>query len=118
MALSDSHDESGAWFSRYNQHGIASLIAALSAIPDVKATFAKSKTIYGSDPDVAKFLAAQRTMRRLSADEQAACRRVCIGFVDPKQYLLTDDTVNTLRAGTKAKAAEAKARRAAASSEC
>ena len=118
LALNDSNDESGAWFGRYNQHGIASLIKALSAIPDIKATFAKSKTLYGSDPDVAKLLAAQKAMCSLSADEQAACRRVCVGFVDAKEYLLTDDRVQTLRAGAKAKAAEAKARRAAASSQC
>ena len=34
LALNDSNVESGAWFSRYGKHGIASLIAALAAIPD------------------------------------------------------------------------------------
>ena len=68
------------------------------------------------DPEVQKWMNAKAYFIRLNADEQAACRRVCIGFVQPDQSLISDTTVQTLCARAKAKAALGRERRAAAAS--
>ena len=116
MAMNASAQDSGSWFRKYNQHGIASVCEELSKIADLPGTANKAKGLYGNDPAVKQWMAARKTLMELSADEQAACRRVCIGFVDRTQVLISEDTIRSLRATASAKAAAGLARRAAASS--
>jgi len=47
-------------------------------------------------------------MKEINADEQAAARRVAVGFV--RQMLVTNEAVGTLRSETAARAAEGLAR--------
>ena len=116
MAMNASAQDSGSWFQKYNQHGIASVCEELSKIADLPETAEKAKGLYGDDPDVKQWMVARTTLMGLSADEQAACRRVCIGFVDRTQVLISEDTIRSLRAAASAKAAAGLARRTAASS--
>eukprot|EP00969_Alexandrium_andersonii_P071529 3157273-Alexandrium_andersonii.AAC.1 len=66
------------------------------------------------DPDVKILREARQFMLGLSADEQAAARRVSIGIIQHDDQLITGETIQSLRSDARAKAAAGRARRAAA----
>ncbi len=113
VALNGDSGEFGRWFRNYGQNGIGDLCEMLADIRDLKGTAAKLRNLQMEDPEVLKWLEAKRFLSRLSADEQAAARRVCVGFVGDSP-LVTEHAVHRLRAKARAKAAEGRARRARA----
>jgi len=115
LALNGDSGEFGRWFRNYGQSGIGDLIDKLAQIKDLKGTAAKVRNLQMEDPEVQRWMEAKRYLSHLSADEQAACRRVCVGFVG-EHSLVTETAVQRLRAKARAKAAEGLARRAAAAS--
>jgi hypothetical protein len=116
LALNGDARDFGKWFRNYGQDGIGAFIEQLADIKDLSTTAQKVKTLRMEDTEVQKWMRAKAYFTRLNADEQAACRRVCVGFVQPDQCLISDNTVQSLRASANAKAAQGRARRTTAAS--
>ena len=112
LALNGDSREFGQWFANYGQTGIAELINQLSRIGDLSSIHSKMRNLRMNDPDVQLWRETKRYMQNMSSDEQAATRRVAIGFVNDD--LISDSAVQTLRAEACAKAAAGRARRQAA----
>jgi hypothetical protein len=102
LALNGDIECCGAWFRKYEQCAIATMIDYISAAtePDINPT-----------ERARRWAAAAIQMKRLDSDEQAAARRVAIGIARDK--LVTEDTVAALRKDTTSKARNGIARRKA-----
>ncbi len=102
LALNGSVGSYGAWFSRFEQYGISLMMDALAEATDPR---------HGETERERLLTRAAKTMKSISPDEQAAARRVAVGFA--YERLVTEDTVTALKADTNSKAVAGKARRAA-----
>ena len=86
LALNGDVSDWGSWFSQNGEYGISMV---LNNLTDLKA--------------------AAATAKRLTADAQAACRRVCIAMCT--EELITEGAKSNLRRSAKAKALAGVSRR-------
>jgi hypothetical protein len=100
LALNGEPASYGSWFSKHDQAGLAVSVGQLE-----EATRPGLPMLEG----VAKMAALRKEVRRLSADDQAALRRVAVAFC--RESLVVADTAVTMRAETAERAAAARARR-------
>jgi hypothetical protein len=102
FALNGEPASYGSYFTKYDQPGLALAVTMLDSATDPAANVLERARLMAE---------LNRDVRKLSADDQAALRRVGVAIC--RESLVTEETAGALAADVSARAAEAAARRAA-----
>jgi hypothetical protein len=113
IALNGGAEEYGEWFRRYGHGAVGAIVSTLGKIQDLHTVSGKLRNLRFDDPDVKLYREAKAHMAGMDPSEQAATRRAAVCFCG-ETALITEETVQNLRAAARAKAAAGRARRAAA----